>query len=384
MAWNEPGGNRNDQDPWGSGKRGGNQGPPDLDEALRRGLDKLNRLLGGGRGGSGSSGGSGNSGFGPAFGLIAVVIVLFLAWQSVFTVDARERGVVLRFGKYDQTVTPGLHYKIPFVDDVRMVQVTGVRSFTTKQEMLTGDENIVDVKLSVQYVINDAKKFVLAVRDPVQTLEYATDSALRHVVGSMKLDDVLTEGRAQLAAGVEQRLQHFLNEYQAGVQLQQVNVEDAQPPKAVQDAFQDVQRAKLDEQSSQEQAQKYRNQVVPEARGKAQRMLEDAQAYKQQVIDQAKGRAARFDKVLSAYKQAPLVTRERLYLDTIEQIMRDTSKVLVDTKSSNNMLYLPLDKLSQSAAGGKSGSGGGADQAALNSALNAMGQSSGAQGSGGQ
>lgn len=380
MAWNEPGGNRNDQDPWGSGNRGGNQGPPDLDEALRRGLDKLNRLLGGGgRGGSGSSSG-GSSGYGPVFLVIVVLVLLFLAWESVYTVDARERGVVLRFGRFFETVTPGLHYKIPMVDDVRMVQVTGVRSFTTSQEMLTGDENIVDVKLSVQYVINDAKKFVLAVRDPVQTLEYATDSALRHVVGSMKLDEVLTEGRAQLAAGVDQRLQHFLNEYQAGIQLQQVNVEDAQPPKAVQDAFQDVQRAKLDEQSSQEQAQKYRNQVVPEARGKAQRMLEDAQAYKQKVIDQAKGQAARFDKILSAYKQAPLVTRERLYLDTIEQIMSDTSKVLVDTKSSSNLLYLPLDKLSQSTSGK---SPGGADQATLNSALGSMGQS-GTQSSGGQ
>lgn len=380
MAWNEPGGNRNDQDPWGSGNRGGNQGPPDLDEALRRGLDKLNRLLGGGgRGGSGGSSG-GSSGYGPVFFVIAVLVLLFLAWESVYTVDARERGVVLRFGRYFDTVTPGLHYKIPLVDDVRMVQVTGVRSFTTSQEMLTGDENIVDVKLSVQYVINDAKKFVLAVRDPVQTLEYATDSALRHVVGSMKLDEVLTEGRAQLAAGVDQRLQHFLNEYQAGIQLQQVNVEDAQPPKAVQDAFQDVQRAKLDEQSSQEQAQKYRNQVVPEARGKAQRMLEDAQAYKQKVIDQAKGQAARFDKILAAYKQAPLVTRERLYLDTIEQIMSDTSKVLVDTKSSSNLLYLPLDKLSQSTSGKSSGS---SDQATLNSALGSMGQS-GAQSSGGQ
>lgn len=382
MAWNEPGGNRNDQDPWGSGKRGGNQGPPDLDEALRRGLDKLNRLLGGGRGGSGSSGGRSGSGHGPLFVVIAVLVLIFLAWESVYTVDARERGVVLRLGKYEDTVLPGLHYKIPFVDTVKFVQVTGVRSFTTSQEMLTGDENIVDVKLSVQYVVNDAKRFVLAVRDPVETLEYATDSALRHVVGGMKLDDVLTQGRAQLASGVEQRLQHFLDEYQAGIQLQQVNVEDTQPPKPVQDAFQDVQRAKLDEQSSQEQAQKYANQVVPEARGKAQRLIQDAQAYKAQVVDQAKGRAARFDKVLTAYKKAPLVTRERIYLSTVEQIMADTSKVLVDTKSDKNMLYLPLNKLSEGS--GSSGKTSSDSQATLNNALNAMGQSGNDQGSGGQ
>ena len=349
MAWNEPGGNRNDQDPWGSGKRGNDQGPPDLDEALRKGLDKLNRLFGGGgnRGSNNRSGGGGNGGYGVLLALVAVAVVVFLVFQSVYTVDARERGVVLRFGQYDRTVNPGLHFKVPLVDSVRKVQVTDVRSFSARGEMLTEDENIVDVNLSIQYVVSNPEAFTLQVREPVQALQYATDSSLRHEVGSMALHSVLTEGRAELASQVEQRLQHFLDEYKAGVRVVKVNVESTQPPKEVQDAFQDVQRAKEDEQRAKEEAETYRNKVVPEARGQAQRVMEEAQAYKQEVTDRAKGQAARFSKLLTAYNLAPKVTRERMYLDTMEKVMSQSSKVLLDTGKGDNVIYLPLNKLAQ-------------------------------------
>lgn len=359
MAWNEPGGNNNDQDPWGGGKRGNDQGPPDLDEALRKGLDKLNRLLGGGRSGGGGSQNRGSgSGYGFLFAIVGIVIVAWLAFQSFYTVDERERAIVLRFGQYYQTEKPGLHFRIPWVDEVHRVQVTSVNSFNVRGEMLTEDENIVDVNLSVQYVVSDPKSYVLNIRDGGQALQYASDSALRHEVGSMAFQNVITEGRAELAVNVEKRLQGFLDDYHSGLRVLKVNVESTQPPQEVQDAFQDVQRAKEDEQRAQEEAETYRNKVVPEARGKAQRIVQDAQAYKQQVIDQATGDAARFDKVLSAYKQAPEVTRERLYLSAMEKIMGDSSKVMLNTHSNDNVIFLPLNRLSQGAQGSSDASDG--------------------------
>ncbi|MFE8072167.1 FtsH protease activity modulator HflK [Marinobacteraceae bacterium S3BR75-40.1] len=348
MAWNEPGGNKNDQDPWGTGgRRGGDQGPPDLDEALKRGLEKLNRLFGG-RGGGGQGGSSGgSSGLGPILAIVAVIAVIFLVFQSVYTVDEQERAVVLRFGKYHDTMAPGLQFKLPLVDDVRKVSVTNVRSFDSNAEMLTEDQNIVDVALAVQYQVGDARSFILNVRDPIETLRYASDSALRHEVGGANLNQVLTTGRAELAKNVEVRLQQFLESYGTGLRVVKVNVEDSQPPKAVQSAFDEVQRAREDEQRVIEQAETYRNKVVPEARGAAQRILEEARAYKQQVTEKAKGDVERFLAVLEVYEQAPEVTRERMYIETLENVLSRTSKVMVDVKGGNNMMYLPLDRLTR-------------------------------------
>lgn len=351
MAWNEPGGNRNDQDPWGTGRRGGgNQGgPPDLDEALKKGLDKLNKLFGGkgGKGGSGNRGGKSGGGLGPILAIVGIVAIGFLIVQSVYTVDEQERAVVLRFGKFHETVGPGLQFRVPLIDDVRKVQVTNVRSAQTSKEMLTEDENIVDVDLQVQYRIRDAKDYVLNVRDPSETLRFATDSSLRHEVGGSNLDEVLTIGRAALAVQVQQRLQSFLDKYGSGLQVVKVNVESTQPPSEVQSAFEDVQRAREDEQRLIEEAQTYRNRVVPEARGRAQRMIEEANAYQAQIVETAAGETQRFLAVLDVFQEFPEVTRERLYIETMEKVLGNTSKILVDVEDGNNMMYLPLDRITQ-------------------------------------
>ncbi|MBZ2168525.1 MULTISPECIES: FtsH protease activity modulator HflK [Marinobacter] len=355
MAWNEPGGNRNDNDPWGTGggRRGDDQGPPDLDEALKKGIEKLNKMLGG-KGSRNDGGGSGSSGSSGGFGaVLALGFLLFLGYviyQSFYTVDEQERAVVLRFGEFNRTEEPGLRFKVPLIDDVTKVLVTNVRTAESSGQMLTQDENLVTVDLQVQYRVEDAKAYVLNVRDSNQALAFATDSALRHEVGSSSLDDVLTEGRAELAVRVEQRLQRFLQEYGTGLQIVRVNVESTQPPPAVQDAFREVQRAREDEQRVKEEAETYRNKVVPEARGQAQRMIEEANAYKQEAIERARGESARFTELLSVYKRAPEVTRERLYLQALESVLSNSSKIFVDTESSGNMMYLPLDRLTQGAS----------------------------------
>ncbi|WP_286220373.1 FtsH protease activity modulator HflK [Marinobacter apostichopi] len=368
MAWNEPGGNRNDNDPWGNGgRRGDDQGPPDLDEALKKGLDKLNRMLGGkGKksGGSGGSTGGGAGGFGAIIALAGILVVGYVVFQSFYTVDEQERAVVLRFGEYNRTENPGLRFKVPLIDDVTKVRVTSVRTAESSGQMLTQDENLVTVDLQVQYRVADAQAYVLNVRDSNQALAFATDSALRHEVGSSSLDDVLTEGRAELAVRVEQRLQRFLGEYGTGLEIVRVNVESTQPPPAVQDAFREVQRAREDEQRVKEEAETYRNKVVPEARGQAQRMIEEANAYKQEVIERARGETARFLELLAVYQKAPTVTRDRLYLQALESVLSNSSKILVDTESSGNMMYLPLDRLTQGSlprSGGQS-SGSGSSQ----------------------
>ncbi|EMP56051.1 HflB protease modulator [Marinobacter santoriniensis NKSG1] len=370
MAWNEPGGNRNDNDPWGTGggRRGNDQGPPDLDEALKKGLDKLNRMLGGkgGKSGGGNTGGSAG-GYGAILAIAVILVVGYVIYQSFYTVDEQERAVVLRFGEYSRTEDPGLRFKVPLIDDVYKVRVTSVRTAESQGQMLTQDENLVSVDLQVQYRVSNARDYVLNVRDSNQALAFATDSALRHEVGNATMDAVLTEGRAELAINVEQRLQAFLKEYGAGLQIIRVNVESTQPPAAVQDAFREVQRAREDEQRLVEEAETYRNKVVPEARGRAQRLVEEANAYKSRVTESANGEAARYLDLLSAYQEAPGVTRERMYLQALENVMSNTSKVYVDTKSSNNMMYLPLDQMmknqsgssSQNSTSGGSGSGSG-------------------------
>jgi modulator of FtsH protease HflK len=339
MAWNEPGGGNNKpKDPWG----GGNQGPPDLDEALK----KLQAKLGGLFGGSGPSGGSAPAGFsGAALGVLAVAGLAIWGLLGVYQVDEQERGVVLRFGRYYDTVQPGLHWNPPLIDDVTQLNVTKVRSASFHETMLTQDQNIVDVKLSVQYVINDPVNFVLKVRDPERSLQHASQSALRHVVGGISMDMVL--GRAQMAIDVQQRLQEYLDLYQTGILVSKVTVDESKPPTQVQSAFDDVTKALEDEERVQNEAQAYANAVVPEARGGAQRQIEEANAYKEQVIANAQGEAERFNRLLTEYQKSPAVTRERLYLDAVQGVYSQTSKVMVDVQGGNNVMYLPLDKLTE-------------------------------------
>ncbi|MGB0468597.1 MAG: FtsH protease activity modulator HflK [Pontibacterium sp.] len=356
MAWNEPGDNGNNNDPWGGGdknrggKRDDNQGPPDLDEALRKLQDKMNAIFGGsGKKSSGNNGGTGNSGSGLGFLLVPVIIgSLLWAGMGFYTVDQQERGVVLRLGKYSETVGPGLQWNPPLIDEVMTVNVTQVRTRTHRALMLTKDENIVDVDMAVQYVIADPRDFQLSVRDPEGSLSHASESALRHVVGSTEMHSILTQGRELLSVQVQERLQGYMKDYKTGLQISKVNIKEAKAPSQVQDAFNDVIRAREDEVRVKNEAESYSNGIIPEARGRAQRMLEEANAYREEVVAKAEGESQRFVKLLAEYEKAPEVTRERLYLDTMEQVLANSPKVLVDVEGGNNMMYLPLDKLSQS------------------------------------
>ena len=344
MAWNEPGGGK-DRDPWGNG---GDQGPPDLDEAFRKLQNNLSQMFGG-KGNRG--GGSGGSGKRLSFNVLALgglLLILIYFGVGVYQVDEQEKGVVLRFGKLmPEVINPGLHWNPPVIDNVLIENVTRVRSRPHDSEMLTEDENIVKVKMTVQYVISDIKKYKLQVKSPDQSLYQATESALRHVVGSTEMHQVLTEGRAQLAADVRERIQTYMERYGTGIQVTQVNIEETAPPDAVRAAFDDVIKAREDEVRLRNEADAYANQVIPEARGEAQRYLEQAEGYKQSRIAEATGEADRFNKLYVEYKLAPEVTRERIYLDTIESVMKSSTKVMIDVEGGNNLLYLPLDKIMQ-------------------------------------
>ena len=354
MAWNEPGNNGNgndkDKDPWGGGRKGGDQGPPDIDEVVRNLTKKFNSLFGGGGGGSSSTGSSSSGGGGLSAGLIAgliAVVAVIWGFMGFYIVDEAERGVVLRFGRVmDLTVQPGLHWNPPVVDEVSLVNVSELNAKTYENRaMLTTDENIIDIAVTVQYLIQDPVKYVIAVQDPELSLDNASESAIRHVVGGNFMDQILTTGRDRMAADVQERLQDYMNVYNTGIFVSQVNVVDAQPPDAVRPAFDDVIRAREDEQRVQNQAQQYSNQIIPEARGEAQRRIEAANAYSAEVVAEATGDASRFDQLLTEYLKSPEVTRQRLYIDSIEDVMTASSKIMVDVEGGNNMLFLPLDKL---------------------------------------
>ena len=362
MAWNEPGNNGNGNDPWGGGRRGGDQGPPDIDEVIKNLSKKVNGLFGSGSGSGGSSGGGasqapGNMSAGLLVGLVAVAAIIW-GFMGFYVVDEAERGVVLRFGKVlDATVAPGLHWNPPIVDEVNLVNVSELNAKTYENRaMLTTDENIIDIDVTVQYVIQDPVNYVIAVQDPERSLDNAAESAIRHEVGSNFMDQILTTGREQMAAAVQDRLQEYMDNYDTGIRVARVNVVQAQPPDAVRPAFDDVIRAREDEQRAQNQAQQYANQRIPEARGEAQRQIEQANAYKQQAIAQAEGEASRFDQLLVEYEKAPEVTRQRLYIESLQDVMTASSKIMIDVEGGNNMLYVPLDKImEQNAAAGRLG-----------------------------
>ena len=345
MAWNEPGGNnQGDKDPWGNKN---DQGPPDLDEAFKKLQNNLSQMFGGKSGGSGGSGGGSslkmNSGI---IGGLIILAIVGWALSGVYTLDEKERGVVLRLGKVnDEILLPGLHWNPPIVDQVMFESVTDVKSIQHNSEMLTEDENIVKVNMQVQYVVSDVKEYLLRVSNPVQSLYQSTESALRHEVGSAVMNDVLTSGRAELGIKVKDRIQTYMNRYTTGIEVTQVVIDETAPPDAVRAAFDDVIKAREDEVREKNEATAYANQVVPEARGEAQRLVEQALGYKERVIARARGEAARFNALYAEYELAPEVTRERLYLDTMEAVMSNSTKVMVDVEGGNNLLYLPLDKL---------------------------------------
>ncbi|MFN2328308.1 MAG: FtsH protease activity modulator HflK [Chromatocurvus sp.] len=343
MAWNEPGGGGNKpKDPWG----GGDQGPPDLDEALKKLQQRLNGLFGGG-GSSGGGSGGGSKISGTVIGLVLAGAVVVWGLMGFYQVDEQERGVVLRFGEFNRVAMPGLQWNAPLIDEVITVNTTRVRAANFREIMLTQDENIVEVQASVQYVIDDVESFVLDVRSPEASLNQAAQSALRHVVGGMTMDLILTEGRARVASETQERLQAYTTAYGTGIRISTVNVDESKPPTQVQGAFDDVIKAREDEERVKSEAQSYANGIVPEARGRAQRQIEEASAYREQVVASATGEASRFNQLLAAYNVAPEVTRERLYIDAVQDVMSRTNKVMVDVEGGNNIMYLPLDKLAE-------------------------------------
>lgn len=338
MNWNEGDG---DQDPWG--RR--NRGPQGRSQ------------------GSGGSGDGGSGGFmrflrfgsgpgaaaGPLLFLIVIIVIAYVV-LGLYQLDQSQRGVVLRFGELrEELLMPGLNWQPPVIDRVMKVNVTRVNSYEHADLMLTEDENIVNVKLSVQYVVGDPKAFTTEILEPQVAMEHATESALRHVVGGSLMDQVITEGRAEVAAEVQSRLQTYLDRYRSGLRVVKVNIDQSGPPAQVQDAFDDVQKAKEDEVRLRNEANAYAEKVVPEARGDAQKQIEEANAYRDQVIAEAKGEAERFKKLLAEYQLAKDVTRDRLYIDAMESVLSNSTKVMVDVDESNNVLFLPLDQLTATA-----------------------------------
>jgi len=286
---------------------------------------------------------------GPLIILVAIIVIAY-GYLGLYQLDQSERGVVLRFGKLqEQVLLPGLNWQPPLVDSVTVVNTTRVNSYDHDSLMLTEDENIVDVALTVQYQIGDAKAYTTEIREPEAALAHATESALRHVVGSSVMNQVITEGRAEIAAEVQSRLQSYLDRYRSGLSVVKVNIDRSGPPEQVQDAFDDVQKAKEDEVRLRNEANRYAEKVVPEARGDAQKQIEGSNAYRDQVIAQAQGEAERFRKLLAEYQLAESVTRDRLYIDAMESVLSNSTKVMVDVDQSNNVLFLPLDQLTAAA-----------------------------------
>ena len=344
MAWNEPGGN-GDKDPWGN--RGNNQGPPDLDEVLRNIQKKFGSLFGGKGGGRRSGGGGGGSSAG-GIGIGLIVGVLLAVWlaSGFYKIEEAERGMIMQFGKHVDTTQPGLRWHIPFpIEDVIKVDITKVFTIPLRATMLTQDENIIDIEGDIQYQISDPARYLFSVRRPEITLSQASESAVRQSIGRSKMDYVITEGRGEIAIRVKNLTQEIMDSYQAGLSVNKVNIKAAKPPEAVKDAFDDVTQSREDEIRLRNEAEAYSNEVIPKARGAAARLREEADAYKQEVVARSEGEADRFVALLKEYTKAPQVTRDRLYIDMMQSVLSNSSKVMVDVEGGNNLLYLPLDKL---------------------------------------
>ena len=347
MAWNEPGNNGKNNDPWKQGGR--DQGPPDLDEVFRNFGKKSGGMFGGGNKSSGN-------GASAAFILILVIAAVVWAISGFYTIKDAERGVILRFGQYHTEVGAGIHWKPTFIDSVTPVNVQEVKSLRSDGFMLTQDQNLVRVTFEVQYRIYNARDYLFSVVDADRSLGEATDAALRFVIGHSIMDDVLTRGREVVRQNTRQELESIIAPYNMGLNLVDVNFRDARPPEEVRDAFDDAIKAQEDQERFVQEAQAYAREIEPRARGQVNRVMQEAEAYKQQIVLKAQGEVARFEQLLPEYLAAPKVTRDRLYLETMEAVYSNTSKVIVDVKNGNNIMYLPLDKL-MNQSGGNSSSG---------------------------
>ncbi|MCG9633654.1 MULTISPECIES: FtsH protease activity modulator HflK [Vibrio] len=350
MAWNEPGNNNGDNgrdnDPWGNkNNRGGrDQGPPDLDEVF----NKLSQKLGGKFGKKGGNGSSVGGGGAIGFGVIAVIAIAIWFFAGFYTVGEAERAVVLRLGQFDRIEEPGLNWHPRFIDqisDEQLVNVQAIRSLRASGTMLTKDENVVTVEMGVQYRVSDPYKYLYRVTNADDSLRQATDSALRAVIGDSLMDSILTSGRQQIRQSTQETLNRIIDSYDMGILIVDVNFQSARPPEQVKDAFDDAIAAREDEERFEREAEAYRNDILPKATGRAERLKKEAVGYSERTVNGALGQVAQFEKLLPEYQAAPEVTRNRLYLDTMEKVYSSTSKVLIDSESSGNLLYLPIDKL---------------------------------------
>jgi len=336
MAWNEPGGDK--KDPWGGG---GNDGPPDLDEMARKMRERMNKFFGGkGGGGAGKRGGIPLN-----FGLVGIVALLAWVLSGIYIIEPAERGVVLRLGEFHTITGPGPHWYMRGIETVDKVDVDNLRTVSHRAKMLTRDENIVQVEVAVQYQVRDAQEYLFQVRDPDYTLQEAAESALREVIGGISMDEFLSGGRGAIVKQTKELTQAILDKYNAGLILTSVNLQDPQPPEEVQGAFEDAIKAQEDEVRYKNQAQAYALDILPKARGDAARLREAAMGYRDKVVANAEGEASRFTQTRAEYEKAPEITRKRMYLETMEYVLANTSKVLMTVKDGNNLMYIPLDKL---------------------------------------
>lgn len=328
MAWNEPG----NKDPWGRNKNNSS-----LDGVFKDFKKTIDDLFG-----SGSSLPPSSK---KSAGLLSAIILAVYFLSGIYIVNDGERGVVLQFGSFNEITMPGPHWIPRFIQSVEIVDVSKIRSVQQKAVMLTEDENIVSISFAIQYDIKDASDFIFNLREPDITVSQAGESAIREVMGQNTMDFIITEGRTKVAEDTKGLLQNVLDTYGAGVNIQSLNILEAQPPEQVQDAFSDAIKAREDEQRYINEAEAYRNEIIPLARGQAKQMLEQAIAYKVKLINAAEGEASRFTQLFTEYQKAPVVTKERLYLEAVESVLSNSSKVMIDVEGGNNMMYLPLDQI---------------------------------------
>jgi membrane protease subunit HflK len=344
MAWNESGGNPGGKrNPWGGGNKP-EQGPPDLDEVVRNLQRRFAALFGGGSGGRGSS----VSGPGRGFSIGTIVLVLLAIWAftGLYQVDAAERGIVLRFGKHVATTMPGLRWHLPWpIETKQLVNIQAIDSFNEQTRMLTADENMVDINLEVQFRRANPLDYAFNVLNPVETLHEVSESAIRETIGRSKLDDVLESGRLEIVVRTKDLIQRTIDAYRTGIEVTSVNLQDVKVPNEVAPAQADAIKAREDRDRFSLEAQAYANDLIPRARGAAVRQVQDSQAYRAKVVANAEGETQRFLKLLAEYERAPAVTRERLYIETIETVLASSKKVLLDVDGTGNLVYLPLDKL---------------------------------------
>lgn len=351
MAWNEPGGNSGGKrNPWGGGNKP-DQGPPDLDQVIRNLQRRLAGLFGGAGGGRTTGGASGPA-RGFSIGTIALVLLAIWAFTGLYTVDAAERGIVLRFGRHVATTMPGLRWHLPWpIETKQIINIQTIESFAEQTRMLTADENLVDINLEVQFRRANPLDYAFNVFQPDETLKEVSESAIREVIGGSKLDSVLESGRQEIVARTKELIQRTLDAYRIGIEVTTVNLQDVRVPNEVAPAQQDAIKAREDRDRLSLAAQAYSNDIIPRARGEAVRRVQDAQAHKARRVAEAEGETQRFLQLLGEYESAPGVTRERLYLETIELVLASSKKVVIDTDGSGNLLYLPIDKLLEQSPG---------------------------------